>query len=161
MIKPIDMLNVFGKIYSKTAAGYAQISLSSILMSSESEDIRKKAKHISTAMTKMGLLVKDGKNHRYRWNRQEFGVPTIPLAERVIREADELQTVYSARAAEKLEAAKRRTFHISIKRKARNKVTCEGCPYTDACDVFASLGINCKAYDLNTIEYETTMGCQG
>lgn len=158
MIKPIDMLVVLGKIYSETVNGYASLSLASILRSSESDEMRKKAKHISHAMTRMGLLIKDGNNHRYLWNRK-YGVPTIPLAEKVILEADIVQTDYAEKAKEKMEAAKKQMFRISIKRRARKKESCEGCPYTDACDVFASLGINCKAYDLNTIENETAVGC--
>lgn len=158
-IKPIDIMPALGKVYSKTVNGYASFSLAAILRTAESEHVHKKAKHIALAMTRMGLLIKDGRNHRYRWNRQRYGVPSIPLAEEVIRQADDVQTMYTERAMRKAEAAKRCTFQISIKRKARRKENCDGCPYTEGCEVFSSLGINCKAYDLNTIEHETAVGC--
>lgn len=113
--RPIDKMEMFdllGKIYCKTAFGFAQLGLRYLIQRECGDTLQSKVNFIIKALVRSGLILvegKVGKGKRYKWNLKQFGPVSIPLAEMIIAETAEQARI------------RQRTYYHAHKNDLRNK----------------------------------------
>ena len=94
-----DMLHLLCIIYGKTAAGFERISLFRIIMERGRPSVKAKVNALMAALKSSGVIIAKGygAGKQYRWNREQFGVVSLPIAEMVIKETEEQTRVRARR----------------------------------------------------------------
>lgn len=90
-IDKMEMFNLLGKIYCKTACGYAKLGLRSFITCYGGKTLQGKYNYIIKAIRRSGLLLpgeKQGRSQSYKWNMNKFGPVSIAVAERIIDETE-------------------------------------------------------------------------
>lgn len=90
-IDKMEMFNLLGKIYCKTACGYAKLGLRSFITGYGGETLQGKYNYIIKAIRRSGLLIpgeKLGRSQAYKWNMKKFGPVSIAIAEMIVAETE-------------------------------------------------------------------------
>lgn len=91
-IDRMEMLRFLGVLYSKTAAGYGNIGLQTLMEQNAGDSVKSKRTSVTRAILESGLLLKQGygRNISYKWNLKVCGPPSLPTADMLIAKAKEI-----------------------------------------------------------------------
>lgn len=92
-INKMEMLNLLGEIYARTAVGFGKVGLRKLIEDNGKPSVRPKRNFIIKAIVNTGVLMyegKQGKARAYRWNLKDYGAPSLTIAQMLIYEAERL-----------------------------------------------------------------------